>query len=209
MSRIAADNCRRVEQLHDLVRDLHIFEGIFDDETDRKLAERAVTIAYITDRDNLRSLFQAERWIDRELARFDSPDVKIKVSWAQSCRAWLRRGCKAHPVRRLLETKLADRVLSKRGRRNFENAWSLDIGNTRSIVGAWQSLPNGVAPSERATQLAVAIYRTNGEVSRELVALRAVQSLSVLDVRNYRDLVFRLGGYEEDGEDPAVSQALP
>ena len=105
-------------------------------------------------------------------------------------------------MRRLLETKLADRALSKRGRRNFENAWSMDIGNTRSIVGAWQSLPNGVAPSERATQLAVAIYCTNG-------ALRAVQSLSVLDVRNYRDLVFRLGGYEEDGEDPAVSQALP
>ncbi len=209
MGSIAADNCRHVEQLHDIVRDLHVFEGIFDDEMDRKLAERAVTIAYITDRDNLRSLFQAERWIDRELAQFDSPDVKIKVSWAQSCRAWLRRGCKAHPVRRLLETKLADRALSKRGRRNFENAWSMDIGNTRSIVGAWQSLPNGVAPSERATQLAVAIYCTNGEVSRELVALRAVQSLSVLDVRNYRDLVFRLGGYEEDGEDPAVSQALP
>jgi hypothetical protein len=31
----------------------------------------------------------------------------------------------------------------------------------------------------------------------------------VLDVRNYRDLVFQLGDYGADGEDPHLGAALP
>jgi hypothetical protein len=46
-------------------------------------------------------------------------------------------------------------------------------------------------------------------VRRDILALRAVQSLAVLDVRNYRDLVFRIGDYESDGEDPELGRALP
>ena len=46
-------------------------------------------------------------------------------------------------------------------------------------------------------------------MSRELVALRTVQTLSVLDVRNYRDAVFHLGGFEAEGEDPELATALP
>ena len=44
---------------------------------------------------------------------------------------------------------------------------------------------------------------------RDLVVLRRVQSLTVLDVRNYRDIVFRLGRNAEDGEDPGLATALP
>ena len=44
---------------------------------------------------------------------------------------------------------------------------------------------------------------------RDVLALRAVQSLAVLDVRNYRDLVFQLGDYSADGEDPQLGRALP
>ena len=46
-------------------------------------------------------------------------------------------------------------------------------------------------------------------VRRDVLALRAVQSLAVLDVRNYRDLVFRIGEFEADGEDPELGRALP
>ena len=109
----------------------------------------------------------------------------------------------------LLDGELADREVSARGRRRFKRAWLRDDGSTRSIVASWLELPAGVTPTERARELAVQVFRANGEVSRELVALRAVQSLSVLDVRNYRDLVFQLGGYAEDGEDPEISKALP
>ena len=47
------------------------------------------------------------------------------------------------------------------------------------------------------------------DLSRELAALRAVQSLTILDVGNYRALVFALGGYAADGEDPALARRMP
>ncbi len=34
------------------------------------------------------------------------------------------------------------------------------------------------------------------------MTLRAVQNLALIDVLNYRTHVWRLGEYEEDGEDP-------
>ena len=43
----------------------------------------------------------------------------------------------------------------------------------------------------------------------DVLALRAVQSLAVLDIRNYRDLVFRIGAFEADGESPELGRALP
>ena len=46
-------------------------------------------------------------------------------------------------------------------------------------------------------------------VRRDGLALRAVQSLAVLDTRNYRDLVFRIGEFEFSGEDPQLGRALP
>ena len=77
------------------------------------------------------------------------------------------------------------------------------------MVRAWSELAPGISPTARGTELAVQTFLDHGEVSRELAALRAVQSLSVLDIRNYRRLVFKLGGYAGDGEDPALGRALP
>jgi hypothetical protein len=54
-----------------------------------------------------------------------------------------------------------------------------------------------------------AAHAHGDEVRRELTALRAVQTLSVLDVRNYRALVFGLGGYADDGEDIRLAEQLP
>jgi len=39
--------------------------------------------------------------------------------------------------------------------------------------------------------------------------LRAIQSLAVLDIRNYRTLVFRLGQYAADGECADLCGELP
>ena len=71
------------------------------------------------------------------------------------------------------------------------------------------ALPAGTSPLQRGLELARAAFANHGEVSRDLTALRAVQSLSVLDVHNYRQLVFRLGGYADEGEDPGIAAALP
>jgi hypothetical protein len=208
MRGIAAENRRRVEQLHDVVRELDVF-GPCATEMEQQLGERAVTIAYVTNRDHLRSLFEAQRWLDRLLPQYEATATRIRCPLTTRCRAWARRGGGPHPVQRLLAERLLDRRVSRRGRANLRRAYTLDLGSTRDIVDAWLALPDGVAPRARAIELARGVFRSSGEMSRELVALRAVQSLSVLDVRNYRDLVFRIGGYASDGEDPAVSQALP
>ena len=64
-------------------------------------------------------------------------------------------------------------------------------------------------PSEAAAARLVGIYRQGPAVRRDIRALRAIQSLAVLDVRNYRDLVFDLGGYADDGEDASAWSELP
>ena len=78
-----------------------------------------------------------------------------------------------------------------------------------TVIWAWLALPAGVTPQLAGLDIARRIFLDHGEVSRDLTALRAVQSLSVLDVRNYRHLVFRLGRYQEEGEDPELATALP
>ena len=104
---------------------------------------------------------------------------------------------------------MAGRVVSRRARRNFMAAYQNRDSQVRATVHAWLDLPSNVSPLERGLAIAREIFLSHGEVSRELAALRAVQSLSVLDVRNYRQLVFRLGRYERDGEDPARAAVLP
>lgn len=200
---IAATNRQRVERLHDLVRDVLLFDEKHD-EMQRRLGERAVTIAYMTDRNGMRSLLRAERWLERELPRLEARDFYLPGSAWRSLCCWVQRGFKRHPVRRLIVERLGERRISRRGRRNLRRAWLWDEGETRAIVAAWLELPVGESPLQRASQLARDFYRASGEVSRELIALRAVQTLSVLDVRNYRDLIFQLGGYAAEGEDPEL-----
>ena len=104
---------------------------------------------------------------------------------------------------------MASRGVSRRARRNFAAAYDAREPEVRATVDAWLELGPGASPGERGLAIAREIYQNHGEVSRELAALRAVQSLSVLDGRNYRQLVFRLGRYEKDGEDPVLATALP
>ncbi|MCA8955944.1 MAG: ion transporter, partial [Planctomycetes bacterium] len=185
MRSLAADNRRRVEQLHGLLRGFTLGAEQSDDIA-RRLAERSVTIAYVTNRDGLRSLFQAEEWFERELPRLEDPQLRIEGSMVRAVVGALRRGFAPHPARRLIRGTLQARRVSRRGLRNLLRAYDGDQGRVRDMVDAWVALPDGVTPTQRARELALRFYRAHGEVSRELVALRAVQSLSVLDVRNYR-----------------------
>ena len=71
------------------------------------------------------------------------------------------------------------------------------------------ALPAGASPAATAIACLRDAFTHGDAVRRDLLALRAVQSLAVLDVRNYRDLVFRLGDYAADGEDPRLGGELP
>ncbi len=166
--------------------------------------ELAVTVAWLTDRDDVRTLLAAETWRTDDLPAL--LDRRVRVALPLRLWWWCTDRCAVHPTDRWRSTlRLA---CPRRGRRNLRRAYTVDT-RVRTIVDAWNRLPAGVGPAQVAIERLRAIYRAGGEVRRDLLALRTIQSLSVLDVRNYRDVVFELGGYAEDGEDQALARELP
>jgi hypothetical protein len=122
---------------------------------------------------------------------------------------WLGRGLRRHPAQAWLRAHPQAGIRSWRSRRRLCRAYDLDRFDTRRFVDAWSALPPGVDPEAIGFARLRAAYCDPAPTARELTALRAVQSLSVLDVRNYRELVFEIGDYAADGEDQALAAALP
>ena len=79
-----------------------------------------------------------------------------------------------------------------------------EIGQADAVRGCHQ-----LQEVEGAIERLHDIFARGPAVRRDVRALRAVQSMAVLDVRNYRDIVFRLGGYGDDGEDSEPWCTLP
>lgn len=203
---------RRVEELHGFVRRREERQGVglFDaDPAQQRRGERAVSIAYVTDRSDMRTLWRAERWFERELQRMESSATRLPARTFRRFFWWLVRGFRQHPVDRFFREQMAERSISRRGRLNFKRAWLDGDEVLRRTLEVWQGLPAGESPERAAITLAEAFYKDCDEVSREITALRAVQSISVLDVRNYRRLVFDLGDFAADGESRASAEALP
>jgi hypothetical protein len=168
-------------------------------------AELAVTCAWIADKDDVRTLLFAERWRTDELPR-------LREHGAPGSRL----GDLGRAVASLFSVHCVDRWLERHGRglppsvrRALLRAHAKDRHGVRAVLRAWSALPAGASPADAAIARLRHEYTAGPVVARELAALRTVQSLAVLDVRNYRDLVFRLGGYADDGEDAAMVTALP
>jgi hypothetical protein len=82
------------------------------------------------------------------------------------------------------------------------------LGGTRELLTAWAASCRPGPRRRRRRSPPCARRSARGlAMRRDLMALRAVQSLAVLDIRNYRDLVFRLGDYGGEGE--SADAALP
>ncbi|MBK8979440.1 MAG: hypothetical protein IPM29_26370 [Planctomycetes bacterium] len=211
LRRLAVRNRDRVQELHVLMAQLGE-RGVLGeprDEIDRLRGERAVTIAYMTDREHLRTLLRAERWLEERLAQMEDPATDLPGHFLRRAGSWSCRGGRPHRVVRWLADDLGDRRVSRRGRGNFVRSWFDGDDELRDVVRVWSTLPDGVTPFQRGLEIARRIYATRNDIARELAALRAIQTMSVLDVRNYRTLVFELGNYAADGEDRDVAEALP
>ena len=167
--------------------------------------ELAVTCAWITDKDGARSLLFAERWRDEVLPTL----LDLEVHRPLAARTWgvLSGVFVRHPVDEWIRRNGAD--LSSQTRRSLRLGYSLDYRRTRRVIDAWNRLPEGASPRLAGLSTLRTVYRNGPAVRRDLLALRAVQSLAVLDVRNYRDLVFRIGAFDESGEDSSFGRALP
>ncbi|MCA8953840.1 MAG: hypothetical protein KDE27_30285 [Planctomycetes bacterium] len=195
---------RAVRELHTVVATLSAFPPVVDDAA-RRGGELAVTSAWITDLDDIRTLWSAERWHAEQLPPMLAggvPGTFVGDAW----RALL--GAFRDDV---IDRWLRDHGggLGRSARRMLARAWARNHAGIREVLQAWCTLPPGASPSEAAAARLVGIYRQGPAVRRDIRALRAIQSLAVLDVRNYRDLVFDLGGYADDGEDASAWSELP
>ncbi|MBL8727884.1 MAG: ion transporter [Planctomycetes bacterium] len=199
----AADVRRWTGELHAALAWLPKLGAAADDDT-RDAGELAVTAAWIADKDSARTLLAAERWRSEVLPALLE---QARGAWSQDLLAWLRGLFVRHPVDRWLERHGRD--LPAQVRRPLRRAYARDLQGVRRLLDAWAVLPAGASPAEAAIDCLRAAYRQGPAVQRDLLALRAVQSLAVLDVRNYRDLVFQLGDYAAEGEDPHLGAALP
>ena len=200
----AAEVRRAVTELHAAIGWLPPFPQL-DDPADRAAGELAVTSAWIADKDDVHTLLFAERWRAEVLPGLLASGGRgswLANGWRGLCSLFL-----VSLVDRWLESH--GRGLPRHARRVLRHAYARDRGGVRTLLTAWERLPAGSSPAAVAIERLHDVYRRGAPVRRDLLALRAVQSMTVLDIRNYRDLVFRLGGYAADGEDPELGTALP
>lgn len=208
--REAADLREQAAQMRRHVAALHAAIGWLPrlgspvDADARVAGELAVTVAWIADKDDARTLLHAERWRTEALPALASSSPRR--SWVAIARAAVLDMFVVHP---------ADRWLARHGRDvpaavrwPLRSAYAGDR-SVRTLLDAWLRLPPGCSPAETAIACLRQAYHDGAAVRRDLFALRGVQSMAVLDVRNYRDLVFHLGDYGADGEDPRLGRALP
>lgn len=166
--------------------------------------ELAATMAWLGDVDGCRTLADGERWLAERLpalARAGRGEAVLPRLWLLLRAAFVR-----HPVDAW--ARRHPRGLAAVELRALRTAYAEDQHGARALLDAWRALPPGVAPDAHADGALARMAAAGGAVRRDLMALRAIQSLAVLDIRNYRTLVFRLGEYEADGEG-AGWRALP
>lgn len=199
---------REVAGLHAAVVDL---PPLYDtrrgapDRERRRAGELAVTCAWIADKEDARTLLFADRWREEVVPSLLELDERLPWPhriWGGLCGLFVR-----HPVDIWLERHGQD--LPKSARTALRVGYARDYRRTRKVLDAWSRLEPDEAPREHAIDVLRDVYRHGPAVRRDVLALRAVQSMAVLDVRNYRDLVFRIGEFEADGEDPELGRALP
>ncbi len=144
--------------------------------------------------------------VDRAPAR---PRLALRVAFFR----WWRAGGK----QRLLRAALSSGALDRRGgegepeagwrrrqavRRLRRSAWRIIAADTDGARACLRSALRGARADGRAAAEArlAEELRHPSRISEQLVTLRATQSLTLLDVRNYREQVWRVGGYAEDGD---------
>jgi hypothetical protein len=85
--------------------------------------------------------------------------------------------------------------LPPRDRKLLWRALRADFGELRTLVRIAVGLDPGAEPEAESAAILRMVAHHPDTWSQQLVTLRTVQALSVLDIRNYRRQVFSLGGF--------------
>ena len=187
------------------VRALHARLAACPLAVDGAAGEQAATMAWLCDVDRCRTLAGAERWLAETmpaLIRQGFADGMLRRAWFA-----LRGLIARHPVDAFARRHPLG--LAALELRALRAAYADDHAGARVVIDAWRALPPGASPGAQADAALRTAAAAGPAVRRDLMALRAIQSLAVLDIRNYRTLVFRLGQYAADGECADLCGELP
>jgi hypothetical protein len=207
LDQLRRDMCRRIANWQPIAPNLTGLPPAAD-QLEQRLRERALTVCWVADRDHVRTLYTAREWLLGELPRLSAKATRIAVPWPRRAAGRLAHGLH-HPLDPVLRQHFGDLALARHARANLRRAYWAGDPMLGAIVAASHDVPPGTDWRALALERMRQLYLQSSEVTRDLCAVRAVQSLTVLDVRNYRQLVFELGDYAADGEDPSAARALP
>ena len=151
---------------------------------------RAATIAYRGDFRSVRALLSCGE-ILREVRAGVLDREPLPLSLWPRLRLWLA-------FRRWWGTHGRD---GRAVRRGMWRAVVHDVDGARHALWAWDRHGEGAAYAEGVRRLAD-LLRNPGRISEQIVTLRIVQTLALIDLRTYREHVYRLGAYDADGDEP-------
>ena len=158
---------------------------------------RAATVAYRADFLGVRSLLSCQRILrEAQAAVLDRPPLPVplwpRLRLALAFRRWWKRyGGGGRPVRK-----------------GMWRAVVFDVDGARGALQAW-GRHGPEAAFERGVAVLAELLRHPGRISEQLVTLRIIQTLALIDLRIYREHVYRLGDYAASGDAPGDLLDLP
>jgi hypothetical protein len=177
---------RDVVQLSRLI-DGGLFERIGIQPTSEHV--RAAAWAYVGDLRMVRRLLSAQEILSETYARAARRDVMPRLFWPRlglyvKFRSWWR-------------------FHGNGGGEACRAAWRATVHNHEGVADAlevWSRLGDG-ARAEGERMLAE-VLRHPERITDQIVTLRSIQTLSLIDILNYREHVYRLGAYAASGDPP-------
>jgi len=158
---------------------------------------RALVVAYRADYHGARSRLSASALCAEVLlAAAEEPALAPRAlpRWRlrRAFRAWWSRYGLDDDTRRLRAWRAAEH----------------DVGGVAAALRAWHELGLDQARTLGEEAL-LEVLRHPGQITEQVVTLRTVQTLALIDLRNYRRQVWRVGRYEEEGDAPGRALDVP
>lgn len=151
-------------------------------------ATRAVAIAWIIDYEGCRTLVNAPRDIDRALESFLSKPGDARP----------KRKLRVASQRRLFDDWIARSAFRDRDEAAMDllrRAFASNRGRVKTLMKLLRENGGKDNARKRGLETLALVARYPDPWTRQLITLRAVQTLCVLDIRNARSVVSDLGGY--------------
>ena len=104
--------------------------------------------------------------------------------------------------------RIAPEVRTEADWKLFERAVRSNYRNIRRLVRIAGHAESAAAMRDEGLARLRRVTADHARLEEELVTLRTIQSLSILDIRNYRNLIRRLGGFDREGT-PRMTVARP